>query len=144
MNNLITFYTDKSFLIFMFLFFISCLKCYPAERLHLFKLTWGKTQLCPVCTTLSVLLPKPSELSSGYTTAVRRLWGTETRTRSTTLLPVSPKGTRSIAQHALGYLLTLIKLVGGSATHAWGVDHLWRDSFLPNIHILSKYLTAVL
>lgn len=25
----------------MFLSFISCLKCYPAERLHLFKLTRG-------------------------------------------------------------------------------------------------------
>lgn len=27
----------------LFLSFISCLKCYPAEYLHLFKLTWGKS-----------------------------------------------------------------------------------------------------
>ena len=69
----------------LFLSFISCLKCYPAESLHLFKLMWGKRSSwkSPVCTILSVLLPKTQWVTEFHSQSLasRHSWDLRTALR---------------------------------------------------------------
>ena len=160
MNNLITFYTDKSFLIFMFLSFISRLKCYPAERLHLFKLTWGKCSsvrfaLYYQCYCLNPVSEDVSQLNHDMTGIFGPRWDRPEAWRPGRVKAIhfwSPNKTKKnrhqiTTQPSKHYVtfVTSIKWTVLRLRSTWWIS--WshvRDYYLLNIHISSKYLTAVL
>ncbi len=126
----------------MFLSFISCLKCYPAERLHLFKLTWGKSSsvqfaLYYQCYCLNPVSKKKKNEFHSEIQASQHDWDLWTASRQTwreksgmsngnPLLTVSQNKTshHSVAQHASCHFATLIKLT------VWRLRATWVKLFI--------------